>query len=93
MERCKTSIFISILGYREWTRWALELLEEGMIAKKILIKIFTIFWKKRLLNYYYSSEQVKVYDEVIKVKRWNSAITDSKAGQRQTVVFLRGGEI
>ncbi len=63
-----------------------------MIAKKILVKIFTIFWKKRLLNYYYSSEQVKVYDKVIKVKRWNTAITDSKAGQRQTVTFLICGQ-
>lgn len=49
----------------------------AILFEKVLIKIFTIFWKKRLLN-----------DKVIKVKRWNTAIIDNKAGQRQTVTFL-----
>jgi hypothetical protein len=47
-----------------------------------IIKIFSWFWKKRLVTY--TGRKLKV----VGVKSWNTALVDGPSGDRSTMTFL-----
>ncbi len=50
------------------------------------IKLFTWFWRKRLLRYVDAWEKY-VPDTVVKVKGWRTALVDKPMGSRETITF------
>ena len=52
------------------------------MRQKILIKVFSWVWRKRLIDWNGNSRRV------IKIKGWRTALVDTTNNGRETVTFL-----